>query len=121
MARKRVAAICLIITQLLVRMGWKTHVKLTQHCRQSYKKKFFEIYENIDFLIYFSSKGRHVTHEVQVDHRPYAKIGHLDSWKECSNNLLNTNSTIKVRMGSKTHVKLIQHCRQSYKKKIFKI
>ena len=67
------------------------------------------------FSTYFSSKGGHVTHEVGVVHvEPYAtemvRIGNLYGWKECSNNFLHNNSTTKFRMGSKTGVKLTQHC-----------
>ena len=64
-----------------------------------------------------------MTHVLGVDHRPYAKIGHLDGWKECIVTFcLITNSNIKVRMGSKTHVKLTQNCTDKVmKRKIFKI
>ena len=66
------------------------------------KRKFLK-FENIDFLTYFSSKGRHVTHEVGVAHRVLCncvvRICNLYGWKEYSNNLIHINSTIKVRMG----------------------
>ena len=57
----------------------------------------------IEFHIYFSSKGRHVTHEVGVVCGALCncvvRIGHLYGWKEHNNSLLHNNSTIKVRMG----------------------
>ena len=60
-------------------------------------------FKNIDFLCYFSSKGRCVTHKVGVAHGALLncifRIGNLYGWKEHSNNLLHNNSTIKVRMG----------------------
>ena len=63
------------------------------------KRKF----ENTDFLTYFSSKVWHVTHEVGVAHRALhncvVRIGNVYDWKECSDNLLYNNSTIKVIMG----------------------
>ena len=66
------------------------------------KRKFLK-FENIDFLTYFSSKGRHVTHEVGVAHRDLCNcvvtICNLYGWKEYSNNLIHINSTIKIRMG----------------------
>ena len=69
-------------------------------------------FENINFLVYFSSKGRHMTHDTGVAHRALCncvvRIGHLYGWKECSDNFLHNNSTIKVRMGSKTHVKSLK-------------
>ena len=75
------------------------------------KRKFLK-FENIDFLTYFSS--RHVTYEVGVAHGALCncvvRIGNLYGWKECSNNFLHNNSTMKVILGSKTGVKLTQHC-----------
>ena len=66
------------------------------------KRNFFK-FQNIDFLAYFSSKGRHVTHEVGVAHGALhnyiVRIGNLYCWKECTDNFLHNNSTIKVRMG----------------------
>ena len=60
-------------------------------------------FENIDFLCYFASKGRHVTHEVGVVcgalYNCVVRIGHLYGWKEQSNNSLHNTSTVKVRMG----------------------
>ena len=84
------------------------------------KRNFFK-FDNTDFLPNFSSKGRHVTHEVGVACRTLCncvvRIGNLYDCKECSNNLLHNKWTIKVRMWWKTHVKLTQHCWQSYEKK----
>ena len=66
------------------------------------KRKFLK-FQNIDFVTYFSSKGRLVTHEVGVAHRALCncivRIGNLYGWKEGSNNFLHNNSAIKVRMG----------------------
>ena len=77
------------------------------------KRKYLN-FENIDFLTYFSSTGRHVTHEVGVAGRALYNcvvgIGNLYDWKECSDNFLHNNSTMKVGMGQKTHLKLTQHC-----------
>ena len=68
------------------------------------KSKFLK-FENTDFLTYFSSKGRHVTHEVGVAHRALHncvfRTCNLYGWKECNDNLLHNNSTIKVRWGEK--------------------
>ena len=65
------------------------------------KRKFIKC-ENIDFLTYFSSKGRHVKHEVGVAYGTLCncvvRIGNLYGWKECNNNLLHNNSNIKTRM-----------------------
>ena len=65
------------------------------------KRKFFK-FENTDFLTYFSSKSRHVPHEVGVAHGALhncvVRIGNLYDWKECSDNLLHNNTTMKVRM-----------------------
>ena len=66
------------------------------------KRKFLK-FENIDFLTYFSSKGRCVTHEVGEANRVLCncvvRICNLYGWKEHSNNLIHINSTIEVRMG----------------------
>ena len=64
-------------------------------------RKFLK-FENIEFLTYFSSKGRHARHEIGVAHRvPYkcvVRIGNLYGWKENNNSLLHNNSTMKVRI-----------------------
>ena len=69
------------------------------------KRKFLK-FENIDFLAFFSSKGRCVTHEVGVANRALCncvvRICNLYGWKEHSNNsilnnLIHINSNIEVR------------------------
>ena len=66
------------------------------------KRKFLK-FENTDFLTYFSSKGRCVTHEAGVANRTLCncvvRICDLYGRREHSNNLIDINSTIEVRMG----------------------
>ena len=66
------------------------------------KRKYLKC-ENTDFLAHFSSKVWYVTHEVGVAGKApnncIVRIGNIYDWKECSNNLLHNNSTMKVSMG----------------------
>ena len=61
-------------------------------------KRNFSQFENTDFL-----KGRCATHEIGAPctalHNCVVRIPNLYGWKECSNNLLHNDSTIKVRTG----------------------
>ena len=95
MTVKSVVTISFIITQLS-KLEWG------KHCWQNCEKIFLK-FENIDFLTYFSSKGRHVTHEVRVPHRALHKcvvgIGNLYGWKGHRDNFLHNNSTLKDGMG----------------------
>ena len=62
----------------------KSHVKSLNTADKVMKRKFLK-FENIDFLTYFSSKHRHMTHEVGVACRDLCncvvRIVNLYGWK----------------------------------------
>ena len=108
MAGKLIMMLCLITSEVLKLKGLKNLSEVNYSLQTNLWKKFVKV-QKLNFLIHFSSKGRHVTHLANLCHQTWCnddvRITSLYGWKAHSKDLPPNFWSIVVRRGWKNLVR----------------